>query len=139
MQTHSSKSQPTHFFMNPLEELIALNIKTMQNLSYINPSELSHFQPERILEKNVDVMIDNSHILLDYMHEVFLIAESNLLSSSKEIEKKAQGSFRKAFSKMDSLPFREHKSSHDRTAVHAASSKKSARKTAAKSKARNDI
>lgn len=69
-----------------LKEFMELNAKTIQGFSYINPTELmSSRKPEQLMEKNVDVMIQNGHKALDYMHDVFNLMEKNWLNISGTI------------------------------------------------------
>ncbi|KTD19243.1 hypothetical protein [Legionella jordanis] len=75
----------------PLQELVELNVKTFQNLSYIKPEDLSQLKnPEDLLEKNVNIFIQNSHRSLDYLQQAFHIFEKHLLSFAHEIKKTEQ-------------------------------------------------
>lgn len=70
----------------PVHEIIELNVRTIQQMSYVDPTEaLKVNKPEAILEKHVDVMIKNSHAALDYMHNMFNIMEKHLLGFSDNV------------------------------------------------------
>lgn len=70
----------------PVHEIIELNVRTIQQLSYIDPTEVLNVnKPEAILEKQVDVMIKNSHAALDYVHNMFNIMEKHMLSFSDNV------------------------------------------------------
>ncbi|CDZ76256.1 hypothetical protein BN59_00523 [Legionella massiliensis] len=65
----------------PVKEVVALNIRVLQNLSYPNVEELAKIRrPEDILEKNLDALLHNGHTVLDYMQQAFNIYERQVLS-----------------------------------------------------------
>lgn len=82
----------------PMKELMDLNLRTLQNFKFLNPIELLQSgAPDKVLEKNVDVMVQNGHNTLDYLQHVFLIMEnsmfhnfSNLVEESEQVVKQAQ-------------------------------------------------
>lgn len=70
----------------PLQELIELNVKTIQSFSQFNPAELFNLgKPEQILEKSMDIFIQNGHKALDYMGNVFHLMEKNWTHMSENI------------------------------------------------------
>lgn len=70
----------------PVKELMELNVKMFQGLSYLTPAELLKAKkPEEIMEKNVEIFILNSHKLLDYSHDMFGIMEKHWLNMSSSI------------------------------------------------------
>lgn len=72
----------------PFKDLMELNVKTLQGMSYLTPLELMNVKkPEEILEKNVDVIIENGHKTLDYMHNMFNLLEQNWLHLSDNLGK----------------------------------------------------
>lgn len=74
-------TEMTQNVQKPLQALIDLNIKTLQNLSYLKPEELVHLKkPEEVLEKNVAIAIENGHKTLDYLKKSFELMENTLLS-----------------------------------------------------------
>ena len=74
-------------FLNPMQVLIDLNLKTLESMSFINPLDVSRSsRPEALIEKNVEIMVNNGHKLLDYMHELFLIGESQLVHASRSLK-----------------------------------------------------
>ena len=67
----------------PVQELIELNVKTLQSFSYLNPTELFKVRkPEEFMEKNMDIFIQNGHKALDYMQNIFMIMEKNWVTIS---------------------------------------------------------
>ncbi|MCC5791758.1 MAG: phasin family protein [Legionellaceae bacterium] len=74
----------------PFQEIAELNVKTIQSLSFVKPEEMVNLKkPEEFAEKNLNVMIENSHKLLDYMQKAFKIFEKTMASALKEAQKKA--------------------------------------------------
>lgn len=72
----------------PLKEMAELNIKTMQNFSTIKPDELTDTKkPEQILEKQIELAVENGHKALDYMQKSFQIYEKAMLSFLEEAKK----------------------------------------------------
>lgn len=71
----------------PVQELAALHARTLQNLSYIKPEELSRMQnPEEIWDRNIKLFIQNSHKALDFMQQAFNIFERHWLFMSDTIK-----------------------------------------------------
>jgi hypothetical protein len=71
----------------PMQKLMELNVKTMQNLAYMKPMELfSIKKPEELLEKHMEIIIGNSHMFLNYMRDTFSILESHWLNVSRSYE-----------------------------------------------------
>ena len=86
MQQHSQRASMD--LLNPMQELMELNLKTLQSLSYFNPVEYSRLNhPEELMEKNIELMVNNGHKLLDYMHELFLIGETHALQASRKLKR----------------------------------------------------
>lgn len=74
------KNIPDHI-QRPVQELITLNFRTLQNFSYLRPEELNNLrQPQDFLQKNVAVFFENGYKTLNYLQQVFSIFEKNLLS-----------------------------------------------------------
>lgn len=72
----------------PLQEFAQLQAKTVQSLSYVKPNELSELKnPQALLEKNVEIMVENGHKLLDYMQESFQLFEKSMKQAIKETKK----------------------------------------------------
>ncbi len=70
----------------PMQELIELNMKTLQKFSYLNPVDLFNpLKPEELLEKNMNVFIQNSRKTLDYMQDMFNLMEKNWLNLSEKV------------------------------------------------------
>ncbi len=80
----------SHKHSNPFEkqiqELIELNMKTLQNFSYLNPTDLlTTLKPEAVLEKQMNVFIQNSRKTMDYMRDMFNLMEKNWLNLSDKV------------------------------------------------------
>lgn len=74
----------------PMQSIAELNIKTLKNMSYIKPEELTHLRkPEELFEKQVNLAVENGHKALDYLEESFRIMEKAVLSFTKEMRAKA--------------------------------------------------
>lgn len=80
------KNIPGHI-QRPVQELIALNFRTLQNFSYLRPEELNNVrQPQEILEKNVAVFFENGFNTLSYFQQAFSIFEKHLLSLEDQMQ-----------------------------------------------------
>ncbi len=76
----------------PFQAMAELNIKTLQSFSYLKPEDLTQTKrPEELLEKQIELMIANSHKALDYMQKSFQIFEKTLTSFLPEAKIKANG------------------------------------------------
>jgi len=70
-----------------LQKLMELNMKTLQNLSYLKPEEYSKLQkPEEIFEKHVNIFIQNGHKALDHMKDTFGILEHHWFDIAQNFE-----------------------------------------------------
>jgi uncharacterized protein YbjQ (UPF0145 family) len=86
MQTQFFQYTGLHPMVKPMQDLMELNVKTIQRFSYITPVELLNMRrPEDILQKNMNMMIKNTQTAMDYMQDVFHLLEKNLLSSTQSI------------------------------------------------------
>lgn len=136
----------------PLQKLMELNIKTMQGFSYMKPGELfSIKKPEELLERNMNMLIRNSHMAIDYMRDTFSILENHWIKvshrteeSAKDIMEQASSAVKKASStakkvsssakKASSTIANKISSTATSTAKKSASAKPAAKKTAAHTK-----
>ncbi|QLZ69671.1 hypothetical protein FOLKNPGA_02469 [Legionella sp. PC1000] len=74
----------------PFQEMLALNVKTLQGLKYLTLEEMSSVkQPGELLDKQVKLMMENSHMILDYVTKSFQLFEYALLSHSKQFKENA--------------------------------------------------
>lgn len=72
-------------FQGPMQELMRLNIETLQNVTYLKPDELLNIKnPENLLSKQVDIMFGNLHKSLDYWQNVLTIGERTAHSYFEE-------------------------------------------------------
>ena len=78
-------------FLTPLNEMINLNLSTFQDLSYAMTQEmLINKSPDRMLEKNMKILIEHGHKTLDYMQNAFLIMEKTWFNLSNQAIDKSQ-------------------------------------------------
>ncbi|PJD93062.1 MAG: hypothetical protein CK424_03415 [Legionella sp.] len=72
-------------FQQPMQELIELNMQTVQNVQHLKPEDFTKLnKPEEFLQKQVEVALANGHKALDYMQKSFHIMERAMLSCVKE-------------------------------------------------------
>jgi hypothetical protein len=73
--------------VEPLKAMAELNVKTLQSLSYMKPEEFTQFKkPEEFLQKQVEIVMDNGHKLIDYVQQSFQLVEKSMLTMVKEIK-----------------------------------------------------
>ena len=70
-------------FLKLLDDFLDLNRSTFQNVPYLMPQDLLNSNPEKILEKNMDLFIQNSHRTLNYIENIFLILERSYMGLSQ--------------------------------------------------------
>lgn len=81
----------------PFKDLMELNTRTLQNMSYLKPEELQQIhKPEEFLDKQVNIFIKNCHVSLDFMQQAFQILENNLLSITRKANENIEKSKVKA-------------------------------------------
>lgn len=74
----------------PFQAIAELNVKTLQGLNYLKPDELANLKkPEELLEKQINLAVENGHKALDYMQKSFQIIEKAMLSIVQEVKEKA--------------------------------------------------
>ncbi|MGC1182942.1 phasin family protein [Legionella sp.] len=72
----------------PFQALADLNVKALQNVTYMKPEELATIKkPEDLLEKQINLVVENGHKALDYMQKSFQILEKAMLSLVEEAKK----------------------------------------------------
>jgi hypothetical protein len=75
----------------PFQAITELNVKTLQGLTYLKPEELASLKkPEELLEKQINLAVENGHKALDYMQKSFQIFEKAMLSLVQEVKSKAE-------------------------------------------------
>src|SRR5258708_11954541 len=78
MQPFEKLSEMAKNIQGPFQAIAELNVKTLQSLSYLKPEELSKLKkPEEILEKQMNLMVENGHKALNYWQELFEITENS--------------------------------------------------------------
>ncbi|MCL9684342.1 hypothetical protein [Legionella maioricensis] len=91
MPNQYTQYQNMNALEKPFRQLLDLNVKTMQSFSYIKPNELLNSnRPELVLEKNMEVMIENGHKALDYVQDMFDIMENHWLNMSRQMMRQSQ-------------------------------------------------
>ncbi|KTD59101.1 hypothetical protein Lsan_2452 [Legionella santicrucis] len=85
-------------FDTPMQKLMELNVKMMQNLSYMKPLDLlSVKKPEEIFEKQIELFAQNSQMMLDYMRTTFNILENHWFNISRNFDPSQQKMMQEAF------------------------------------------
>lgn len=80
----------------PFQELAELNVKTVQNFSYLKPEDFSNVKkPEELWEKQIEMVVENGHKALDYMQKSFQIVEKSMLSMLQETKKAGKEAVKK--------------------------------------------
>lgn len=76
----------------PFQAIAELNVKTLQGMTYIKPEELTHLKkPEELLEKQINLAVENGHKALDYMQRSFQIFEKAMMELVEEAKKSGEG------------------------------------------------
>ena len=76
----------------PFKAIAELNVKTLQGLTFLKPDELAHVKkPEELLEKQINLAVENGHKALDYLQQSFQILEKAMLGIVQEAKKTAEG------------------------------------------------
>lgn len=69
----------------PFQAMTELNLKTLQSLNYLKPEELTCVKnPEELIEKQINLAVENGHKALDYMQESFKIFENTMSGLVRE-------------------------------------------------------
>lgn len=91
MTQHYFSQKLSNPLEQPLKELMELNMRALQSFSYISPIDLFNVsKPEELLEKNMELLIQNGHRSLDYMQNMFSIMERNWLNLSENLSTSTQ-------------------------------------------------
>lgn len=87
-QNYEKWSDVAKKVQEPFQALAELNIKTLQNLAYIKPEELAQIKkPEELLERQVNVVVENGHKAIDYLQKSFQIFEEAMHGLVQESKK----------------------------------------------------
>lgn len=92
MQYHNYDkwSDVTKRMQQPFQAMTELNIRTLQNLNYLKPEDLTQIKkPEELFEKQMDVFVQNGHKTLDYMQQSFQIFEKAMVEFIQDSKKAA--------------------------------------------------
>lgn len=72
----------------PFKAIAELNVKTLQGLTYLKPEDLAHVKkPEEMLEKQINLAVENGHKALDYLQQSFQIIEKAMVELVEEAKK----------------------------------------------------
>lgn len=90
-QHHFEKwSEVAKKLQEPFQAMAELNVKTLQSITYIKPEELASVKkPEELLEKQINLAVENGHKALDYLQKSFQIFEKAMLNLVDEAKKAA--------------------------------------------------
>ncbi len=73
----------------PIKEMAELNIKTIQEMSYLKPDELTKLKKaEDVFDKHVELALENGKKAVNYVQQSFKIYEKALTSLLDEVHKK---------------------------------------------------
>jgi predicted P-loop ATPase/GTPase len=76
----------------PFKAIAELNVKTLQGLTFLKPEELAQVKkPEEMLEKQINLAVENGHKALDYLQQSFQIIEKAMLSIAQEVKQTTDG------------------------------------------------
>ena len=75
----------------PFQAIAELNVKTLQNLNLKLDEFAQVKKPEEVLEKQIELAVENGHKALDYMQKSFQIIEKAMLSLVQEAKAKTDG------------------------------------------------
>ncbi len=71
----------------PIKEIMELNLRSMQELATLRPDELAAVKkPEDLIEKQINLAVENGHKTLDYLQKSFQVVERVMLSFVKEVK-----------------------------------------------------
>ncbi|MFA5960210.1 MAG: phasin family protein [Tatlockia sp.] len=71
----------------PIQAITELNVKTLQSYTYLKPDELAKVKkPEELIEKHINMAVENGHKTLDYWQKSFDILEKAMLSFVQEVK-----------------------------------------------------
>lgn len=74
----------------PFQAMAELNVKTLQSINYLKPEEIANIKkPEELLEKQINLAVENGHKTLDYLQKSFQIIEKAMLGFVQEAKKSA--------------------------------------------------
>lgn len=92
--------QPTFSHLNfPLQQLMELNVKTLQSMAYMKPADLLNVKkPGDLFEKNMDMFIQNTHMALNYIKDAFSLFEHHGLTVAQQNEEHLKNVVRQATS-----------------------------------------
>ena len=75
----------------PLQAMAELNVKTLQGMNCLKAEDLLQAKkPEELLEKQINLAVENGHKVLDYMQKSFQIVEKSMLEIVHAAKKTAE-------------------------------------------------
>ena len=83
--------QMSEQMQKPIKELLTLQVRTLQKISYIKPDELGLFKkPEDLIDHQRQILFQNSHLFVEYMAHALMIFERHLVSLSHPSDQVAE-------------------------------------------------
>lgn len=83
----------------PWQKIMELNIKTMQCMDYMKPGDLLNIKkPEEFFEKNMNMFLHNSNMVINHVRDTLNILENHILKVSHQTEESALKAMRQASS-----------------------------------------
>ncbi|KTC93867.1 MULTISPECIES: hypothetical protein [Legionella] len=89
MQRESQRNIEENFNLmsRSAEELMKLNIKTLQSFSFIKPEDLSKLNsPTELMEKTFGIIYENGHKMLNYCEEATEIVGQTVANASNQVK-----------------------------------------------------
>lgn len=79
----------------PMQKLMDLNVKMMQDLAYMKPINLfSATKPDEFFEKQIELFTQNSTMILEYMRNTFNVLQNHWFSVSHNFDQSQQKTIR---------------------------------------------
>lgn len=96
MQTNIFQQRTFNPLGNSVHEMTELCVKTLQNFSYVTPVNLLNTHtPTELMDKHVEVFVDNGHKTLDCFHKMIRIMEKQWLNASDNLMEETKESVKK--------------------------------------------
>ncbi|WP_454785049.1 hypothetical protein [Legionella sp. WA2024007413] len=108
----------------PLQQIAELNNETFPKFSYLKPEDFQMNNPQVLVEKSVQIFIENSHRSLDYMHQLFNIWEHSWENISQEAREKTQDMMKQSQSYASSMGKELSRSAPSRASTKSTSNSK---------------
>ncbi|KTC76895.1 phasin family protein [Legionella brunensis] len=75
----------------PFQAMLELNVRTLKGFNFLKAEDLVNIKkPEELVEKQVNLVIENGHKALDYLQQSFAIFEQTLQPLTEDAKKSSQ-------------------------------------------------